>query len=78
MIVRTYTGRTVNEALTKVRAELGEKALIIETRPWKEPGLLGQRAGFEVVAASDDDAPAAPPRSQAAALQRTPDPGPRT
>jgi flagellar biosynthesis protein FlhF len=72
MIVRTYTGRTVNEALIKVRAELGERALIIETRPWKEPGLLGQRAGFEVVAASDDEP--APPRSQAAALQRVAEP----
>lgn len=76
MIVRTYTGRTVNEALLKVRAELGERALIIETRPWKEPGLLGPRAGYEVVAASDDDKPAAPaaPRTQAAALQRAAEP----
>jgi flagellar biosynthesis protein FlhF len=68
MIVRSYTGRTVNEALTKVRAELGEHALIIETRPWKEPGLLSPRMGYEVVAASDDDRPETQPRTQAAAL----------
>jgi flagellar biosynthesis protein FlhF len=55
MIVRTYTGRTVNEALIKVRAELGDRALIIETRPWKEPGLLSPRMGYEIVAASDDE-----------------------
>lgn len=77
MIVRTYTGRTVNEALLKVRAELGERALIIETRPWKEAGLLGTRAGYEVVAASDDDQPAPTPKSQAAALLRAAEPAPR-
>ena len=76
MIVRTYTGRTVNEALHKVRAELGERALIIETRSWKEPGLLSPRMGYEIVAAADDEP--APVKTQAAALQRTPDPGPRT
>jgi flagellar biosynthesis protein FlhF len=70
MIVKAFTGRTVNEALAKVRAELGEKALIIETRPWKEPGLLSPRAGYEVVAAADDEPAAPAPRSQAAALAR--------
>ena len=65
MIVRTYTGRTVNEALGKVRAELGEHALIIETRPWKEPGLLSPRMGYEIVAASDDE----PSTNQASRLK---------
>ncbi len=74
MIVRTYTGRTVNEALVKVRSELGERALIIETRPWKEPGLLSPRMGYEVVAAADDAEPQATtkiatPRTQAAGLE---------
>lgn len=36
MIVRSYTGRNVNEALERVRADLGEDALIIETRSVKE------------------------------------------
>jgi len=77
MIVRTYTGRTVNEALTKVRAELGDRALIIETRPWKEPGLLSPRMGYEVVAASDDEPAQA--KTQAAALQqRVVETAPRT
>lgn len=64
MIVKSFTGRTVNEALAKVRAELGAQALIIDTRPWKEPGLLAPRMGYEVVAAVDDqpadERPAAP------------------
>jgi flagellar biosynthesis protein FlhF len=53
MIVRSYTGRTVPEALEKVKNDLGDNALIIETRSIKEPGLLGRRSGYEVVAASD-------------------------
>ncbi|MCK6489928.1 MAG: flagellar biosynthesis protein FlhF [Planctomycetes bacterium] len=65
MIVRSYSGRSVAEALAKVRADLGEGALIIETRTVREPGLLGARTGYEVVAARDDATctvpPAAPP-----------------
>jgi len=53
MIVRSYTGRSVQEALDKVRADLGANALIVETRPWHEPGLLGRKCGYEVVAAGD-------------------------
>jgi flagellar biosynthesis protein FlhF len=65
MIVRSYTGRTVPEALEKVRNDLGEGALIIETRAIREPGLLGRKTGYEVVAAHDDGVPAAAPRGQA-------------
>ncbi|TVR12169.1 MAG: flagellar biosynthesis protein FlhF [Planctomycetota bacterium] len=58
MIVRSYTGRTVAEALEKVRNDLGSQALIIETRTCKEPGLFGRQCGYEVVAAGDPDAQA--------------------
>jgi flagellar biosynthesis protein FlhF len=54
MIVRSYTGRTVPEALEKVKNDLGDGALIIETRAIREPGLLGRKSGYEVVAAIDD------------------------
>lgn len=54
MIVRSYTGRTVPEALEKVKNDLGDGALIIETRALREPGLLGRKSGYEVVAAVDD------------------------
>jgi flagellar biosynthesis protein FlhF len=57
MIVRSYTGRTVPEALEKVKNDLGDNALIIETRTIREPGLLGRKSGYEVVAASDDSGP---------------------
>ncbi|MCS6970239.1 MAG: DEAD/DEAH box helicase family protein [Planctomycetota bacterium] len=67
MIVKRYTGRTVNEALAKVRAELGPQALIIDTRPWKEPGLISPRMGYEVVAAVDDAPPAAAAASKSGA-----------
>ena len=61
MIVRSYSGRSVAEALAKVRADLGDKALIIETRTVREPGLLGAKVGYEVVAARDDADSALPP-----------------
>lgn len=54
MIVRSYTGRTVPEALEKVKNDLGDGALIIETRAIRDAGLLGRRSGYEVVAAIDD------------------------
>lgn len=57
MIIRSYTGRSVPEALEKVRTDLGHAALIIETRTVREPGLLGRKSGYEVVAAIDN-----PPR----------------
>jgi len=54
MIIRSYTGRTVPEALEKVKTDMGDTALIIETRSVREPGLLGRKSGYEVVAAVDD------------------------
>ena len=67
MIVRSYTGRTMGEALEKVRTDLGDNALIIETRSLRTPGLLGSRSGYEVVASSaPDDVPAPAPKPAAA------------
>ena len=84
MIVRSYSGRTMAEALAKVRNDLGEHALIIETRTVREPGLLGKSVGIEVVAARDDadsDAGAKPWKApelhtQAAGLARERPPEP--
>ena len=53
MLIRSYTGRSLAEALEKVRQQLGEQALIIETRQCKEPGVLGKKTGYEVIAAVD-------------------------
>ncbi len=68
MIVRSYTGRTVPEALEKVKNDLGDGALIIETRAIRDAGLLGRRSGYEVVAAIDD----APARSTRHAVPTPP------
>ncbi len=54
MIVRSFTGRTMTEALDKVKANMGDDALIIETRSVTEPGLFGKKIGIEVVAAKDN------------------------
>ena len=73
MIVRSYSGRTMAEALAKVRGDLGEHALIIETRTVREAGLLGRAAGIEVVAARDDavvDQVSAPVNSAASRQER--------
>lgn len=58
MIVRSYSGRSVAEALEKVRKDLGPKALIIETRTCKESGLFGRQTGYEVVAAGETESEA--------------------
>jgi flagellar biosynthesis protein FlhF len=60
MIIRSYTGRSVPEALEKVKHDLGDAALIIETRTVREPGLMGRKNGYEVVAALDDQPTVAP------------------
>jgi flagellar biosynthesis protein FlhF len=60
MILKAYSGRTVGEALAKVKADLGDQALLVETRPLKQPGLFGGHAGYEIVAARDDRPATAP------------------
>ena len=61
MKVKSYKARNVGEALEMVRTDMGPSALIIQTRPFRQGGILGLMAseGVEVVAASDD---APPPR----------------
>ncbi len=53
MKVKSFSGRTVAEALAQVREHLGEDALIIETRALRERGAFGRRIGYEVIAAHD-------------------------
>ncbi|MCQ1527981.1 flagellar biosynthesis protein FlhF [Lutispora saccharofermentans] len=56
MKVKRYIGDTVQEALQKVRTELGKDAVIINTRKIKKRGLKGlfSKPIIEVVAAVDD------------------------
>ncbi|HYE05111.1 MAG TPA: flagellar biosynthesis protein FlhF [Planctomycetota bacterium] len=60
--MRSYSGRSVPEALEKVKKDLGEAALIIETRTVSEPGMFGRRVGYEIIAASDPEAERTTPR----------------
>ena len=60
MLLQRFEAKTLPQALERVRAECGEDALVVETRP--------THGGYLVIAARAD-APAAPkPRDQAAAL----------
>ena len=61
MVIRSYKGRNLSEALEKVKKELGDNALIVETRELKEPGLLGAKIGVEIVAAKENTAEQRPP-----------------
>ena len=72
MLIRSYTGRTLQEALEKVKQQLGDQALIIETRPCKEPGMLGKKTGYEVIAAVDSAEPRQPTSAPRTSFQLQP------
>ncbi|HVV87732.1 MAG TPA: flagellar biosynthesis protein FlhF [Kofleriaceae bacterium] len=61
MKILKFEGASMREALSKVKAELGDQAVVVSTRQVRK-GLLG--TGYEISAAIDDDEPAAlPPAS---------------
>ncbi len=66
MRAQTFTGETVQDALNKVKATLGEHAVILHTKKRTHSGLLGlaRKELFEVLAAVDDE-PATEPRASA-------------
>jgi|LGOV01.1.fsa_nt_gb flagellar biosynthesis protein FlhF len=57
MKIRRFTGRDMNEAIIKVKSELGMDAVILNSRKIKQPGLFGflKKKIIEVVAAIDED-----------------------
>lgn len=57
MKIRRFMGRDMNEAMIKVKSELGIDAVILNTRKVKRPGLFGlfRKKIVEVVAAVDED-----------------------
>ncbi len=57
MIIRRYTCKDMQEAMMKVKLELGSEAVIMSSRKVKPKGLFSflKPASFEVVAAIDDD-----------------------
>ncbi|MBU5483020.1 flagellar biosynthesis protein FlhF [Clostridium sp. MSJ-11] len=56
MVIKKYIVNNMNEALTRIRYELGKDAIIISQRKIKRPGLLGffQKKVIEVTAAIDN------------------------
>lgn len=56
MKIRKYVGKTANEAMNKMREELGPNAVILNAKTVKESGLLGffKAPKFEVTAAYEE------------------------
>ena len=63
MHIKSFKGRTAAEALAQVKADMGPQAMVLQTRPLRDRGLLGlfAKTGVEIVAAFDDPSPNAPP-----------------
>lgn len=59
MKVKRYIAQDIQEAMFKVKSELGRDAIILHTRKIKKPGLRGflKKPFIEVVAATDSDDP---------------------
>ena len=75
MLIRSFKGRNAAEALQLVKAGMGPDALIIQTRPVRDRGLLGmfRKTGVEIVAAIDGPRKnAGNPRSRAGGAGRGP------
>ncbi|MDS0524093.1 flagellar biosynthesis protein FlhF [Clostridium sp. SHJSY1] len=56
MVIKKYTAKNMNEALTRIRYELGKEAVIISQRKIKKPGIKGFFSGklIEVTAAIEN------------------------
>lgn len=59
MKIKRYIVDSLPQAIQRIRVELGENAVILNTKETKTGGFLGlfQRKKFEVIAASEDSAP---------------------
>jgi flagellar biosynthesis protein FlhF len=66
MHLKRFRAATVDEALRKVRQEMGPDAMILHSKtiPWEGALPFAQRQGVEVVAALDDDPPFHVPSSK--------------
>ncbi|MCR4944400.1 MAG: flagellar biosynthesis protein FlhF, partial [Clostridium sp.] len=56
MVIKKYTANNMNEALTRIRYELGKNAVIISQRKVRKPGIAGFFSGkmIEVTAAVEN------------------------
>ncbi len=74
MRVKRFVGETQQDAMSKVKAEMGPDAIIIHTRKYKEGGFFGffGRLVFEVTAAVEEEpAPALVPAAAATISPKT-------
>ena len=57
MKIKRFIGSTTQEAMYKLKKELGSNAVILHTRKIKQPGFLGvfKKSLVEVVAGLDDE-----------------------
>lgn len=57
MRIRRYTGKDIQEAMLKVKMDLGSDAIILSTRKVRRKGIKGLflKPLTEVLAAVDDD-----------------------
>jgi len=60
--VKRYIAETLQDAMIKVKMDMGKDAVILHTRKFKEGGFFGffGKVMFEVTAAMEDAPPAAP------------------
>lgn len=72
MRVKKYTAATMNEALIKIKEELGSDAIILNSKPVKSGGVFGlfKKKRIEVIAALDENPIAQEPQRNHATLQR--------
>lgn len=74
MRVKRYVADSIQEAIVRVKNDLGRNAIILHTKPFKEGGFLGlfRKRRFEVIAAVDEEpkpvyvhkTPSTPPRPE--------------
>jgi flagellar biosynthesis protein FlhF len=57
MKVKRYVADSIQEAITRVKNDLGRNAIILHTKPFKEGGIFGffAKRRFEVIAAVDEN-----------------------
>ena len=63
MIIKKFIADSMNEALAQIKQELGEDAVILQSKRVEKSSLLGGRQQVEVTAATPDRHPA-PPRGR--------------
>lgn len=74
MPLKVYRARSMTDALAEVKKDLGAEAVILHTRTFKTPGILGlgSRSMVEITATNDQPALARPERKSQRALPERP------